>query len=75
MLGASKLTKYIKCEGCRKFATELYGQAQALLSEHKGRKKMGEEPEASCDITKCSMRQREQLNDLHVRSGSAHTES
>ena len=44
MLGASKLTKYIKCEGCRKFATELYGQAQALLSEHKGRKKMGEEP-------------------------------
>ena len=54
MLGASKLTKYIKCEGCRKFATELYGQAQALLSEHKGRKKMGEEPvlemlEAMCN--------------------------
>merc|ERR1712127_811348 len=44
VLPAAKLAKYVRCDGCSAFATNLFHQGQRLLTEHKGRKKMGEEP-------------------------------
>ena len=44
VLPAAKLAKYVRCDGCTALATNLFHQAQKLLAEHKGRKKMGEEP-------------------------------
>lgn len=70
-LASGKLAKYVKCDGCKAFATNLYHQAQDLLTEHKGkggRKKMGEEPvlellEAICNEGE---KQGEWLNALDV---------
>ena len=67
-LPATKLAKYIKCEGCKAFATNLFFQAEALLKEHKGRKKMGEEPVLELLESVCNQGEKEGewLNNMDV---------
>ncbi|EKX37592.1 hypothetical protein GUITHDRAFT_116234 [Guillardia theta CCMP2712] len=43
-LSPAKLSKYIKCDGCKIMADNLYRHAMDLLKEKGGREKMGEEP-------------------------------